>query len=126
MKNVAGVVVMVLALSVMAEAEVVFQNGFEEYTAGTVSPGPEWFGGTNQVGWVTVEVFEDAAKAHSGSKGYAFHRQNSLDVRVSGFLQTAVPLRPEGAGTGMTSGGGACPFNSGRWLAMQPVIMVLI
>ncbi len=91
---------LVIVMMTAVNAEVVFQDDFENYGPYVVAPTPNWTGGTSYLAYLTMETFCDSTYTHSGDMGYNAYCSNSMDKSVSGSLSTAISLRPDGAGEG--------------------------
>ncbi len=116
MKRIGLILVVLVSVVGILQANVTtFTEDFEGYDDGTVTPSPNWNGGSS--------TFSSAVKvdpvAHDGTKVYKFYREDSLNQGASVSINTVVSVRHDDAPgvyiiTGWAYIGNSTPNGSGQ------------
>jgi hypothetical protein len=104
MKGMAIVVSAVLLLAVTVQAEVMFQDSFEDYPEWEYNCPPNWDGYNNEYPDLLMGIWPDAAEARTGEKSYVFAGYSDVPRGMSEILISTVPVRPEDAEYGIVTG----------------------
>jgi hypothetical protein len=104
MKGMAIAVSVILMSAVMVQAEVVYQDSFEEYDpTWQFSCYPNWSGYNDYEPTLLMGPWSDAAEARTGDQFYRYACPAGAGFDLSEIITSTVPIRPEGAGDGIVT-----------------------